>query len=55
MGYQSCPKCKGLKKVDCTCIKYGKADKLCSYCDGTGKVRCQSCDGKGTVYIGNKP
>ena len=45
---------QGRKKLNVLAVKHGKANKLCDYCNGTGKVRCQSCDGKGRVYVGTK-
>ena len=55
MGYELCPKCEGKKYVECVCVASGRPNKLCEQCKGSGKVRCQSCDGKGTVYIGSRP
>lgn len=58
MGYQTCPKCKGHNSKTferCSCVKSGIPYKGCVVCKGSGKAPCYTCDGKGTVYVGNKP
>lgn len=58
MSYVTCPKCKGSNSKNyekCSCVRNGFPDKGCSVCRGTGKSPCYSCDGKGVVYVGNKP
>ncbi len=55
MPYVKCPKCAGKGDEECWCVKRGKPDPLCDNCRGKGKVRCHSCDGKRTVWLGNKP
>lgn len=33
-------------------MSYGTYSKRCSYCKGTKKVKCPSCDGKGSTEEG---
>jgi hypothetical protein len=58
-SYQTCTKCNGKDSKhyeDCRdCKGSDLKRKSCLLCKGTGKSPCYSCDGAGSVYIGNKP
>ena len=52
MATQTCPRCKGARKIDCGYCGNSQARRIsCDECNGKGKLNCPTCDGTGKVEL----